>query len=491
MPRHELLPDCGEVVLGITGRHARRAAGALGEVDRHRPARVRAGVIAERGLLLLRLGPALARPLRVVGDLLLDEWMLARAKLARFREREHFDDPLPLLARVPLDAGEPTVVTRLRNRHAHQELAAAVGGGLLAEQLERVEGTIPRVAAMGGVPLTGGDGQDARHHGGRDPYRCTYRAIRRRQQDHVAALHLPLRRRPGVHLDPAMPGDLRHRVRQLLQPRLVGAATVVQRGVGEDEQRIAIIATRERRLGGNRARIQPDGPGRDVAVDAAVLHRFRPPLLEALPAATALVQRAPLALQVVPERAGLARGAQHHVARVHGVGEDGLHHRLLQRVDPGARPGIVPLLERVEVGEHQVSRARRFVQGGGERDREDTLAQGLRETAQRVHRIGAMDEQQRHLASRQVGLQRRGVTEPPGGGHGKVGTEQDRLADGAGDGVEDIHRGDDRGAVGVMGRHTARDREAGARGCEFARQALHDLGFDTRRPRDVLRGVGR
>src|SRR6266849_2736491 len=45
---------------------------------------------------------------------------------------------------------------------------------------------------------------------------------------------------------------------------------------------------------------------RDVAVDAAVLHRFGPPLLAVLAAATALVRRAPLALQVVPEGAGFA-----------------------------------------------------------------------------------------------------------------------------------------------------------------------------------------
>src|SRR3989454_2081501 len=151
VPRYQLFAHRGEVVFGVAGRHARRAAGALGEVDGHRPARVSPRVIAERRLLVLRLGPALPGRLGVVGDLLLFERMLPGPELPRLRERQGFDDPLALLARVALGGREPAVVAGLGDRHADPEFPAALRGGRVAEQLKRVEGAGASVTAVGGV----------------------------------------------------------------------------------------------------------------------------------------------------------------------------------------------------------------------------------------------------------------------------------------------------------------------------------------------------
>src|SRR2546429_2353896 len=58
-PAHELFTHGGEVVLGVAGGDAGGAAGAFGQVDRHRPARMLASVVPERRLLVLRFRPRL------------------------------------------------------------------------------------------------------------------------------------------------------------------------------------------------------------------------------------------------------------------------------------------------------------------------------------------------------------------------------------------------------------------------------------------------
>src|SRR2546422_7806916 len=79
------------------------------------------------------------------------------------------------------------------------------------------------------------------------------------------------------------------------------------------------------------ARAEAHGLRRRVGVDAAVLQRVVPELLEVPPLTEALVQLVPAALHVVLERPRLPGGAEQHVARGEGVREHGLHHRLLQR----------------------------------------------------------------------------------------------------------------------------------------------------------------
>jgi hypothetical protein len=76
--------------------------------------------------------------------------------------------------------------------------------------------------------------------------------------------------------------------------------------------------------------------------------------------------------------------------------------------------------------------------------------------------------------------------------------ELDRLPDGTRDVVQDVHGGDDFGAVVIMGGDTARHRQWGARSSELARQALdharfdsHYLGYHGRGWQGQAQGVGR
>src|SRR5947207_1571848 len=81
------------------------------------------------------------------------------------------------------------------------------------------------------------------------------------------------------------------------------------------------------------------------------LHSFPTRRSSDLALAETLVELLPPILEVVLERPALPCQTEQHIARVHGVGEDGLHHRLLQRVDPGARARVAPLLERMQIRE--------------------------------------------------------------------------------------------------------------------------------------------
>src|SRR5439155_4951951 len=139
---HELFPDGREVVLGVARGYAGGAAGAFGQVDRHRPARMLAGVVPERRLLVLRLRPRLERFAGVGRRLLLGEWMRAALQLARLGERQHLDDAAPLLARVALDGGEPAMVAGLGDLDADGERAPTEVRGRVAQERKRIEGAV-------------------------------------------------------------------------------------------------------------------------------------------------------------------------------------------------------------------------------------------------------------------------------------------------------------------------------------------------------------
>src|SRR3989454_4799262 len=112
-PAHELFTHGREVVLGVAGGDAGGAAGAFGQVDRHRPARMLASVVPERRLLVLRFRPPLERLAGVCRGLFLGERVRAAPQLPRLRERQHLDDATPLLARVAFDGGEAAMVAGL------------------------------------------------------------------------------------------------------------------------------------------------------------------------------------------------------------------------------------------------------------------------------------------------------------------------------------------------------------------------------------------
>ena len=93
-----------------------------------------------------------------------------------------------------------------------------------------------------------------------------------------------------------------------------------------------------------------------------MLQGIAPEVPEVPALAETLVELLPPILEVVLERPALPCQTEQHIARVHGVGEDGLHHRLLQRVDPGARARVAPLLERMQIREHEIRRGGGLVQ---------------------------------------------------------------------------------------------------------------------------------
>ena len=282
---------------------------------------------------MLRLGPRLQRLLGVLRGLPLFERMRARLELARLRERQHLDDSLALLAGVALDRGEAAVVPGLHDRHAHRKRAAPEVRRRIAQQLERVERPIPGVAAVRFVPLPRGDRQYVGPDPRRDPHRRAHGAVRRLEKQDVPVCELPFRRRLGMHLDPRVPGDLRNRVRELLQPRFVGTPAVVPRERREDDQQRfpgcprsgAGHLTQQLRDPG----VEPHRLGGRFGVQPAVLQGVSPEVREIPPLADALVQLLPAILEIVLERPRLPRHAQQRVPRVHGVGEHGLHHRLL------------------------------------------------------------------------------------------------------------------------------------------------------------------
>src|SRR6202165_4711413 len=108
-----------------------------------------------------------------------------------------------------------------------------------------------------------------------------------------------------MHLHPTMPSDLRDRVGELLQPRFVGAAAVMEHGMGEDDDRLLGLTPRsdrrERRVDSGGGVRKAHGARRRGAIPPAILNRFHPELLEALPRTEAPMQLAPLGLDVVLE----------------------------------------------------------------------------------------------------------------------------------------------------------------------------------------------
>ena len=204
------------------------------------------------------------------------------------------------------------------------------------------------------------------------------------------------------------------------------------------------------------------------------------------------MQLRPAAPQIVLEGALLPRHLEEHVPAVPGVREHGLHHRLLQRVHAGLRARVVPLLERVQLREHEIGRGGGLIEVGREADLVADFAERLRERApERVDGVRAVHEKHGDLARLHLGNEVGHLTERPGALERVVGPEPDRLADLAGDVVQDIHGCDDGGAVRILRRHAPRHGEPALRGRELARDPPDRLRPDVHGCGDLLRGVRR
>src|SRR6266566_767223 len=194
-----------------------------------------ARIVADRGLLVLTLAPPLDRVLRILGCFLVMERVIPGVQGLGSPQAQHFHRALTALAWASFRCDDLARLARFRRARAHGERAPAVTVHLGAKQLEGVRGTILRIASVGAVSLACGHGQDVRPHRARDPGGEFLRAERRLEEQEVSGRESPLRGGVGMHFDPAVPGDLRDRIGKLLEPRFVGAASVVENGVRKDD----------------------------------------------------------------------------------------------------------------------------------------------------------------------------------------------------------------------------------------------------------------
>ncbi len=143
--------------------------------------------------------------------------------------------------------------------------------------------------------------------------------------------------------------------------------------------------------------------------------------------------------------------------------EDRLHHRLLQRVDPGPGLEVVPLFQRIVVGQDEIGRHRRLVEETGKAHRESRLGQRRAEAQRRrggVRGVRAVNEEEldppvtkRAGEIRQPLIRRaaRRITiGPEGHGTPQVARHVVQEVDG---------EGGDMGLL-VLGSHAARQRHA-------------------------------
>ena len=262
-----------------------------------------------------------------------------------------------------------------------------------------------------------------------------------------------------MHFDPAVPGDLRDWIRELLEPRLVGAAPVVKSGVRKDDDFLLLVGR-----GGRRRKTEfrnvgkTHGPRRHVGVDPALRQRIDPVLVEA-----GRVPGAPLGLQIIEERPSLPGKLEDHVAsRLRS--KHRLHHRLLQPDDAGPRPAVAPLLERMVIGQNQVAGGRRLVHVGREADLVPDFAERLLErTRERVRRVRGVHEEERNATVCHVRREFRQLAERVRRTEREIGAELHERADRSDHVVQDIHRGDDFRTIRALRGHPAGHGESAAR----------------------------
>ena len=212
--QHLLLADDRDVVLGLAGDHAGVAADAGVEVDRHAP------LVAVVALLLPQ---RVERRMLLVGLL----WrtrdrLAASARVALAHERA----PLHLL--MLLRVGE-----RVALRRSWPAWPVAKPKWLLARSAGGVEADAAADAAGAATPLPDGERDRVVGLAGRDgdrrPARVPPAAVSSTRSPSATPSSVGGRRRDqrGV-----VPGQLGHRIGQLLQPAVVGEAAVVGVGVG-------------------------------------------------------------------------------------------------------------------------------------------------------------------------------------------------------------------------------------------------------------------
>ena len=231
-----LLADGGDVVLRLAGDDAGAAAGALVEVDRHRPLVVLAAVVDR----LVDLG------LRVLGvrAALLDLLVELRLRVQHLGDRR-LDDGRRNLAAVgrhlPVVLGdrEGEAPAGLLQLHA-----AVVPGGVAGAQRARVEADAVRDRLGAGAAVAERQRDRVVGVSRHDQDRRIDPPVAVADLDDVAVFQTQrLGGRLGDH-GRVVPGQLRDRVRQLLQPDVVREPAVVQLRIDDEGDLHALLAVR-------------------------------------------------------------------------------------------------------------------------------------------------------------------------------------------------------------------------------------------------------
>ena len=284
-----------------------------------------------------------------------------------------------------------------------------------------------------------------------------------------------------MHLGPAVPRRLHHRVGYFLQPGLVGAASIVvmERGIGDQHEGplvpLAWVEWRRLELKLSHLRAQLDGLRLGLLPQSAAAKGIGPERLELALRSDLLLEGSPFIPEIrvkgcpreasrdfFAQRSGDLEQQVTHVLRV----EHRLHDRLHQSANPRAGLMVSPGFERRVNREDEIGSRGRLVREAGEAHDERHSrqrggeARGRWQREQRVHIV--QDQQLDPVPVHGVDE----VEHVPIGArlaHARIGTEHDGRADIAGDVVQKIHRHLHGRGIGIARRRAPTDREAGPR----------------------------
>src|ERR1035437_3831112 len=255
-----ILADGRDVVLRLAGYDAGVAARAGRQVHRETP-----GVLV---VFVARIHADGRDVLDLAGEFRV---------LAVFLERARPHEVAPLHVEVVLRRGELVRAARLLNRGGRDPEARgrAEGVGIHAGAVADAARARAAVAKMQRHDVVGLAGQDP---DGRGERRGAYG-----DPDEILVLHAEFFRRPGAHVRGVVPGQLRQRLRNFLQPPVVREAAVEKARVGPEDDFDAVRRRPGDRRGSRNARPWPEDFRRQsTSGDESVVKRLPEEGVEAL-----------------------------------------------------------------------------------------------------------------------------------------------------------------------------------------------------------------
>ena len=297
------------------------------------------------------------------------------------------------------------------------------------------------------MPLPERHRDHAGTHRALDQDRRLDRAVLGFDLDDVVLGDAELARRLGMHLGPAVPHDLRDRLRQLLQPRLVRAAPVVKKNVWIGVNReFHLSRGRHRRF--ERRGVEFERRQMLFLEQSAFAPDVYPEIIRNR-AVRFGSQRQPLGFDRLrgsrPRKLrarGSAGGREQDIARRLAV-EHRLHHRLSQSADSRARRRVAPRFERMMRRQDETRHRRGLVRHAARPHHERNLLQRLGHSRRRRHRedrIRARDEHRVDLAAAHRVNRRINFVRRAGLFGRRAFQEHYGPAEIAGDRIEDHHR---------------------------------------------------